>query len=108
MKKTLLILALATLLIPEMSAIRARKEYALYTQPDGSSFKVKITGDEWSRRITTSDGAAIIRDASGFWCYALADSQGRQGSGICRSREPPRAQKGGTPKGLTKRLSLQG
>lgn len=84
MKKTLLILALATLLIPEMSAIRARKEYALYTQPDGSSFKVKITGDEWSRRITTSDGAAIIRDASGFWCYALADSQGRKYSSATR------------------------
>ena len=33
---------------------------AVYYQPDGTSFNVKVTGDEWIKIRTTENGCAII------------------------------------------------
>lgn len=49
---------------------------AVYYQPDGTSFSVKITGDEWLKIRTTEDGCAIINDNDGWWCYAKYDING--------------------------------
>jgi len=48
----------------------------IYTQPDGSSFAVRVYGDEWLRIRTTQDGAAIIKDEDGWWCYAVYNVNG--------------------------------
>lgn len=48
----------------------------VYTQPDGSTFSVKVSGDEWLRIRMTEDGCAIIRDDNGWWCYGTYDSEG--------------------------------
>ena len=49
---------------------------AVYYQPDGTSFNVKVTGDEWLKIRTTEDGCAIINDSDGWWCYAKYDING--------------------------------
>ena len=50
---------------------------AVYYQPDGTSFNVKITGDEWIKIRTTENGCAIIKDKDGWWCYATYDLDGK-------------------------------
>jgi M6 family metalloprotease-like protein len=41
------------------------------TQPDGTSFKARVVGDEWNHRTVTLDGYTILMDkASGYWVYA--------------------------------------
>jgi len=54
----------------------ARVRNAVYTQPDGSTFAVKIRGDEWTRIRTTSDGCAIIKGNDGWWYYGTYDNDG--------------------------------
>ena len=53
-----------------------RQTEAVYTQPDGSTFNVKIKGDEWIRIRTTTDGCAISKDKEGWWCYAIYGTDG--------------------------------
>lgn len=47
-----------------------------YLQPDGTSFNVKVKGDEWLCIRTTTDGCAIVRDKEGWWCYGTYDNNG--------------------------------
>ena len=47
-----------------------------YTQPDGTTFTVQVTGDEWLRIRKTEDGCAIIRDDEGWWCYGIYGTDG--------------------------------
>ena len=54
-----------------------RESSAVYYQPDGSSFNVNITGDEWIKIRTTEDGCAITIDKDGWWCYATYDHEGK-------------------------------
>lgn len=46
-----------------------------YYQPDGSSFKAYLSGDEWSRTLTTSDGCHVSQDSDGWYCYSIFDSR---------------------------------
>lgn len=63
---------------------------ATYTQPDGSTFSVKVKGDEWSRLRTTSDGCAIVQDEDGWWCYGTYSEDGRISStGYRADRKAP-------------------
>lgn len=50
---------------------------ATYRQPDGTSFTVQISGDEWIKIRTTADGCTIARDEKGWWCYGSYDEEGR-------------------------------
>ena len=50
---------------------------AAYYQPDGTSFNVKVTGDEWIKIRTTEDGCTITKDDDGWWCYAKYDQDGK-------------------------------
>lgn len=60
-----------------MTAGPVRRPEATYTQPDGTSFYVKVVGDEWLKIRTTEDGCSIIQDEDGWWCYAQYDAEGR-------------------------------
>ncbi len=43
----------------------------LFKQPDGSSVKVKVWGDEYYQRIESIDGYTLIRNQKGWICYAI-------------------------------------
>jgi M6 family metalloprotease-like protein len=47
-----------------------------YTQPDGSTFEVRLWGDEFSVHTETTDGWTIIQDANQWWSYATSDGNG--------------------------------
>ena len=65
-------------------AIPARKGEVILRQPDGSTFKALISGDEFTRIKTTSDGNAIIQSPDGWWCYAVYDTEGNKTSTGCK------------------------
>lgn len=48
------------------------------TQPDGTSFEARMSGDEFMKIITDTKGHALIKDANGYWCYARYDSDGNK------------------------------
>lgn len=62
------------------SASPARHGRMVLTQPDGSSFTAIIQGDEFTRIKTTIDGAAIIQESDGWWCYAVYGENGEKSS----------------------------
>ena len=53
-----------------------RQTEAIYTQPDGSTFNVRVRGDEWIRIRTTLDGCAIAKNEEGWWCYGVYGTDG--------------------------------
>ena len=53
-----------------------RDAHAVYTQPDGTTFRVRLNGDEWTKLSLTEDGCAIIRENDGWWCYGTYDTSG--------------------------------
>lgn len=49
-----------------------------YMQPDGSTLKVHVKGDEFYANEFTLDGRRIIKDpVSNYWCYARISSDGK-------------------------------
>lgn len=70
-------LLMALLTVPELYCGPVRQSDTFYTQPDGSTFAVKVRGDEWLCIRTTKDGCAIIRDEDGWWCYGTYDEDCR-------------------------------
>lgn len=44
------------------------------TQPDGTTFIARLTGDEFAHVLKTMDGAAIIQDEDGWYCYAFFEN----------------------------------
>ena len=66
-----------------ISAVPALRGSFQRTQPDGSVFYVSLYGDEFTRLAITSDGRPVIKDADGWYCYAVIDSDGnRRSSGV--------------------------
>ncbi|MBR0111270.1 MAG: peptidase M6, partial [Bacteroidales bacterium] len=55
----------------------ARPGVLTFTQPDGTTFRARLSGDEFSKRLLLEDGCALVQDADGFYCYAAFDSRGR-------------------------------
>ncbi len=54
------------------------EETFTYHQPDGSTFQVKLYGDEFFAYQRTLEGYEVIKDPqSGFWCYARLDASGQ-------------------------------
>lgn len=53
-----------------------RDAHAVYTQPDGTTFRVRLNGDEWTKLSVTENGCAIIREEDGWWYYGIYDSSG--------------------------------
>lgn len=81
MKRNILLYALALMTalacLPDtILAAPARKCLITYTQPDGSTFRGYVRGDEFYHFRTTESGRIIARDADGWWCYASYDEAG--------------------------------
>lgn len=81
MKRNILLYALAVMTalacLPDtILAAPARKCLITYTQPDGSTFRGYVRGDEFCHFRTTESGRIIARDADGWWCYASYDEAG--------------------------------
>lgn len=48
-----------------------RKGAFLMYQPDGSSFMARLYGDEFCKVLTTDKGHPVVKDADGFYHYAI-------------------------------------
>ena len=85
MKRSLPILFFLMLFISVMaSAGPVRNKSCVLVQPDGTSFKAVISGDEFFRIKMTADGCAVIQDENGWWCYAGYDADGGKFSSGCK------------------------
>lgn len=79
--KTILIICTLILSLTAYSRPAIKGTIALQ-QPDGSTFKAYITGDEFLKLTTTGNGHAIMQNTEGWWCYATIDDDGcRHNSG---------------------------
>ena len=75
----LLVFALVTIHQPTASAAPyIGQETFTYRQPDGSTFSVKLYGDEFFAYAETVSGRVIVLDAATkSWCYARLAADGR-------------------------------
>lgn len=48
----------------------ARRGVFTLTQPDGTSFRARLEGDEHVHLLLSEDGCALVRDEEGYYCYA--------------------------------------
>lgn len=81
MKKLGLLFILFGMLSPlaGFAAPFSGEETFTYTQPDGSTFSVRLFGDEYFAIAQTLDGHVVVRDPlSGFFCYAELSSDGTE------------------------------
>ncbi len=59
------------------------------TQPDGSTFVARAGGDEWFNWVS-HDGALIVQNEQGWWCYARLQDGGLQATALRAGvRVPP-------------------
>lgn len=97
-----LLLALLLASTPSAFARQAPMHEILFTQPDGSQFYGRNIGDQFLHYTVDRDGAILIQDADGWWCYAQFDADnhfistgvrvGKGGAGIvARVTEIPQA-----------------
>ena len=66
----------------------------LFTQPDGSQFYGRNIGDQFLHYTVDRDGAILVQDKDGWWCYAQFDADnhfvstgvrvGKEGSGAVK------------------------
>ncbi len=64
--------------LPRSFAAPALRGTIKFTQPDGTSFRGYIKGDEFSSVKLTTNGEAIVQDGEGWWCYAVFDAEGKR------------------------------
>lgn len=78
MKITKRILAVVgmTVAVATASAVPAFRSIRTITQPDGSTLKIKVVGDEHLHFTTTEDGTLIQLDEKGFYRIAKIESDG--------------------------------
>jgi M6 family metalloprotease-like protein len=60
----------------DVSAIRAKKDPFVITQPDGSKLTIRMNGDEFHKFRSTVDGIVVKKDIKGFYTYARTDANG--------------------------------
>ncbi|MFC1734561.1 M6 family metalloprotease domain-containing protein [Candidatus Hydrogenedentota bacterium] len=75
-------LVLAVIIVATVGDVQAApyigEEVFAYHQPDGSTFSVKLYGDEFFAYQRTLDGREVVKDpATGFFCYAELTADGR-------------------------------
>ena len=73
--KLLLLGLLATAL--SAGAVPARRGLFTYTQPDGTTIKASIVGDENAHYYLSDDKLPMLRDADGFFRYAVTAADGQ-------------------------------
>ena len=62
----------------DLSAIRAKKDPFVITQPDGSKLTLRLNGDEFHRYRTTEDGILVKENANGYYTCLLYTSPSNQ------------------------------
>lgn len=72
---TILFLLLAIL---DLHAVPAKKGVFTLTQPDGTTFRAVLRGDEFNHILTTEDGHAVIYGSDGWYSYARYTADGRK------------------------------
>ena len=74
-------LLIVIFMMPTASSISygspVRDAQSVYTQPDGSTFTVRLYGDEWLKICTTADGCTVTKGNDGWWCYGIYDEEGK-------------------------------
>ena len=68
-----LCLLLMGLLCMVARAVPADPTPIVVTQPDGSTLTVVLHGDEFFHFTTTADGYTVVKDAAGYYNYAILD-----------------------------------
>lgn len=59
-----------------LNAAPAKRASVYFTQPDGSSFRGYIRGDEFCHVKSTLSGRPIAQNSEGWWCYASYSADG--------------------------------
>ena len=70
------VLLAGLLLCVSLRAGPARPGLLLFTQPDGSTFQGRLTGDEFMSVLTDASGHALVQDTDGWYCYAAYNADG--------------------------------
>lgn len=79
MKHNAVIMFLLSLMLSVQAAAGpARGGITVLEQPDGSTFRARIEGDEFMRIKTDIHGHAVMQDSDGWWCYASYEPDGRK------------------------------
>ncbi len=60
-----------------LPARRAPMREIPFTQPDGSRFIGRMVGDQYLHYAVDQDGAILVRQEDGWWCYAAFDADNR-------------------------------
>ena len=82
--------ALALLTAQEARAAPASTQAAVVDQPDGSTFRARLFGDELSNGTETAGGYTILQTTRGVWQYAQrAAGGGLKASGRVVGRDTP-------------------
>ncbi|MBQ7195368.1 MAG: M6 family metalloprotease domain-containing protein [Bacteroidales bacterium] len=79
MKKRIILFVVLILATLRMAAVPAYPGYLTFTQPDGTTFRARVIGDEHFHYIISEDGYVLCRDAqSGYYCYAQPTDESRR------------------------------
>ncbi|HPB05804.1 MAG TPA: hypothetical protein PKX60_06150, partial [Prolixibacteraceae bacterium] len=57
-------------------AVMAYPYHIAYKQPDGTTVRIKLKGDERVRWAETADGYSLLRNKNGGWEYGTLDKNG--------------------------------
>ena len=76
MKKLFLVLALVLGVFQWAFAAPLKNIPVRLTQPDGQVIECFASGDEFYNYVHDANGFTFVKDAEGYYCYAMHDSQG--------------------------------
>ena len=76
MKKLFLVLALVMGVFQWAFAAPLKNIPVRLTQPDGQVIECFASGDEFYNYVHDANGFTFVKDAEGYYCYAMHDSQG--------------------------------
>ena len=65
-----------------MSAFPVRSQWITVNQSDGTSLRLTLCGDEHFHYYKSEDGAVMLRNASGDYCYATATGFSLRNTGV--------------------------
>lgn len=101
MKKIVPVILILLLFCAGLKGSPARRGVFLIRQPDGTTFRARLAGDEFCRILTTADGCAVRKDPDGVYRYAYYREDGStQSSGYAVGQYTPsliRAESGNIP-----------
>lgn len=79
--KRIIIMTLMLAYILSIGAVPAKKEWRIYSQPDGTQVELMLVGDEHFNCYLTHDNVPVVED-NGAYCYAQTDGQAISSSGV--------------------------